>query len=531
MNIFRFARLAVPVSLGSLLLASCSGSDHPADAGARPAAASPTAASPVPAVASPTDPALRSFYGQRIGWSKCSDGSDLQCGKLRVPLDYGHPTGDSIELALIRAQAAQAAKREGSLVVNPGGPGASGVDMVKDGLSDFDGPLRDHFDVVGFDPRGTGASAPVHCLSDQQRDARSQQDSPTDPAARKAQLDQQARTFAAACQANSGKLLPHVGTRDSARDMDVLRQALGDAKLNYLGVSYGTYLGSLYAEQFPQRTGRLVLDGAIDPAADRLDSNVNQQIGFERSLEHFATDCATNHAADCPLGSDPDTAADEAADFLDDLRTKPLPTDDGRKLTSTLGWTGTLLFLYGDQTSAWPQLRQALGAAMKQGQGDDLLDAADLYSGRGADGRYDASSDAQTAISCADGQEPAPSRQRAQQVLAELKQEAPLLNRDTTADDVSTPACADWPVRSPEHPHTIRAEGSAPILVIGTTEDPATPYAAAQNLAKGFANATLLTREGEGHAAFGSGNACIDQALDAYLVNGTMPPPHTSCAR
>ena len=441
-----------------------------------------------------------------------------------------HPAADALDLALVREPAAEPAHRVGSLVVNPGGPGESGIDMVKNARSDFDGPLHDSYDIVGFDPRGTGASSPIHCLSDQQRDALDQQDPPADPTARKAQSDQRAKDYAAACEAAAGKLLPFVGTRDTARDMDVLRQALGQDKLDYLGVSYGTYLGSLYAEQFPGRTGRLVLDGAIDPAADKLESNVQQQIGFEKSFERFAADCVTNHRGECPLGSDPTAAGKKAADFLDGLRDRPLNTGSPRKLTSTLGWTGALLFLYGDEGQSWQQLREALTAAMDQGDGNDLLAAADSYNGRDADGHYNASEDAQVAISCADGASPAPSPARVQQVLAELKQSAPLLNSDTTAEDISGAGCAHWPFQNPSAPHTIRAEGSAPILVIGTTDDPATPYAAAQNLAKGFANARLLTREGEGHAAFGSGNACVTTALDAYLVSGTLPAPQTRCA-
>ncbi len=532
MKIPGFPRRAIPALLLPLLLTGCTSgtASHPAAAGTSPAGT---------VSASPVDPALNTFYGQRIGWAPCpADTADqgaapgtLQCGKLRVPLDYTHPAGDTLDLALIREPAADPANRISSLVVNPGGPGESGVSFVRDARKQFEGALHDRFDIVGFDPRGTGDSSPVHCLSDQQRDTLGQQDAPADPQARKAQRDQQGKQYAAACTANSGKELPFVGTRDSARDMDVLRQALGDARLNYLGISYGTYLGSLYAEQFPGRTGRLVLDGAVDPAADRLDSDVQQQIGFEKSLERFVADCVANHPGECPLGTDPAKAGQKAADFLDGLRDHPLPTTDGRKLGSDLGWTGTLFFLYGDETTSWKELRASLAQAIRSGRGDYLLAAADSYNGRDKSGHYNASDDAHTAIGCADGAAPAPSADRVQQLLGQLKSQAPLLNGDTTAEDLAEPGCANWPVQSPETPHTIRAEGSAPILVIGTTGDPATPYAAAQNLAKGFANATLLTREGEGHAAFGSGNTCIDQALDAYLTAGTMPAAGTTCAK
>ncbi|GAA1954866.1 alpha/beta hydrolase [Kitasatospora viridis] len=496
-------RLAPAVLAGALLLAGCTSGPTPSAAAGAGAAGA-------------------------IRWTDCGGG--LQCGELRVPLDWSRPGGDTLELALIRQPAADPAHRVGSLVVNPGGPGESGVAMVRDDGALFTGPLHDHYDIVGFDPRGTGASSPIHCLTDRQRDAQDQQDDPADPNARAARQAQKAEQYAAACEKAAGKLLPFVGTRSTARDMDALRQALGQPKLDYLGVSYGTYLGALYAEQFPQNTGRLVLDGAVDPAADRLQTSVSQQIGFEKSLEAFAADCATRHADQCPLGTDPAAAGERAAEFLDGLRDHPLATGDPdhRKLTSTLGWTGTLLFLYGDQNTAWPQLRSALAAAMQRGDGSELLAAADGYNGR-LNGHYTASDDAQTAISCADSPAVAPDPQQVQQALTALKTQAPLLNRDTTAQDLALPGCADWPYRTTERPHTVRAEGSAPILVVGSTDDPATPYQQAVNLAAGLADGVLLTRQGQGHAAFGSGNACTTAAIDAYLVSGTLPAEGTSC--
>ncbi|MFE9422214.1 alpha/beta hydrolase [Kitasatospora sp. NPDC006697] len=492
----------LPVLAAALLLAGCTGG------GPRPAAPSGAA--------------------DAIRWTACGGG--LECGRLRVPLDWSRPDGPGLELALVREPAAHPAERVGSLVVNPGGPGESGVAMVRDGTRLFDGPLHDRFDIVGFDPRGTGDSSPIHCLTDGRRDALDQQDDPADPAARSARRAQRAKDYAAACERAAGPLLPHVGTRDTARDMEALRQALDQPELDYLGVSYGTYLGALYAEQFPKHTGRLVLDGAVDPAAGRLDAAVQQQVGFEKSLEAFAADCATAHADQCPLGTDPAAAAERAAVFLDGLRDHPLATadPDHRKLTSALGWTGALLYLYGDQSSAWPQLREALTSAMRLGDGSELLAAADSYNGR-QNGHYTASDDAQTAISCADSPSPAPTAEQVQQALHTLKTAAGLLNRDTTAEDLAQPACADWPFQTPERPHTVRAEGSAPILVVGTTDDPATPYQQAVNLAKGLADGVLLTRQGEGHAAFGSGNACTTAAIDAYLVSGTLPPQGTSC--
>ncbi|MFJ2192506.1 alpha/beta hydrolase [Kitasatospora sp. NPDC087861] len=551
MRTFRAARprvLLTALAAGTLLLTSaCDDTAKPSQdqaAGAAPAtAASPTATqtpTPTPKPTGEADPALKPFYGQQIAWAACPadpkaeqakiDISGMQCGRLHVPLDYANPATDALDLALVKLPAAKPDQRIGSLMVNPGGPGESGVEMVEYGAKDFSGALHNRFDVIGFDPRGTGGSSPITCLDDKQRDEQSQVDEPLDPAARKTASDRKEAQYIAACRAKSGKLLPFVGTRNSARDMDVLRAAVGDRKLNYLGVSYGTYLGALYAEEFPKNSGRLILDGAVDPAADSLDEGVDQQIGFEKSFERFAADCVDNHAEECSLGSNPDKAAQKAADFLDGLRDHPLTAKDGRKLSSGLAWTGVVRMLYGDEKTDWQYLRNGLGWAMKRDKGDLLLAFADDYDGRDQNGHYNATQEALGAIRCADMSRPAPTPEKAQEVVAKLKAEAPLMSKGVSVDDYAEAGCAHWPFQSPEKPHTVRAEGADPILVVGSTGDPATPYAAAEALAKGFAKAALLTRVGEGHGAFGKGNACIDQAMEAYLTEGTMPAEGTRCS-
>ncbi|AUY51415.1 alpha/beta hydrolase [Streptomyces sp. CB01881] len=537
--------LLTALAAGTLLLSSaCNDSTKPAQdqaAGATSPAATPTATpTPTPTPTGADDPALKSFYGQQIAWAACPadpqaeqakiDISGLLCGKLHVPLDYTHPAADALDIAMIKLPAAKPDQKVGSLMVNPGGPGASGIEMVKYGAKDFDGALHNRFDVIGFDPRGTGDSSPVVCFDDKQKDARNEADDPLDPAVRKAEHVKNATEHAAACQAKSGKLLPFVGTRNTARDLDVLRAAVGDKKLNYLGVSYGTYLGAVYAEEFPKNAGRLILDGAVDPAQDQLDHGIDQQVGFEKSFERFAADCVQNHAAECPLGKDPAKAAKKAADFLDGLHDHPMTAKDGRKLGRDLAWTGTTQLLYGDEKTTWQYLRNALGWAMVANKADALLAFADEYNGRDAKGHYNAMEEANGAIRCADNAAPAPTPEKAQQAVAKLQAEAPLFSRGVTVDDYSEPGCAYWPFKTPEKAHTIRAEGADPILVVGSTGDPATPYASAEALAKGFAAATLLTRVGEGHGAFGKGNTCIDAALEAYLVDGKLPAAGTRCS-
>ncbi|GAA1409644.1 alpha/beta hydrolase [Kitasatospora putterlickiae] len=544
--------LAAFAAGGLLLATACEGDKEPAQdqAASAPSSAATTAAAAAPtATPTPTptvkptgadDPALKPFYGQQITWAACPpdakaaeqkiDLSLMKCGKLHVPLDYANPAGEAIDLALIKNPAAKQDQRLGSLMVNPGGPGGSGVEMVKSFDKQFEGTLHNRFDIVGWDPRGTGESSPVACLDDKQRDALNAEDGPLDPAAAKALSDKHAADFAAACQARSGKLLPFIGTRNTARDLDVLRAAVGDRKLNYLGISYGTYIGAVYAEEFPKNTGRLVLDGAVDPAAAELDLQVNQVIGFEKSFERFAVDCVKNNAAECPLGKSADKAAKKAADFLDGLRDKPLPTKDGRKVGSNLGWSAVIQFLYGDEKEAWQALRFTLAEAMLGGQGNALLAVADQGNGRDEKGHYSPEQEALRAIRCADNATPAPSAEAAQQAVQKLQREAPLLAKSITVEDVSEGSCVGWPFTSPETPHTIRAEGAAPILVVGTTGDPATPYTWSEKMAQGFAGATLLTRVGEGHGAFGSGNGCIDAAYAAYLTEGTLPAAGTKCS-
>lgn len=468
---------------------------------------------------------LEPFYGQQIDWAACPDDTStmeadesatFQCGVLRVPLDYAVPGGDTIELALARQPAGVPDRRLGSLVLNPGGPGGSGVGFVQQAADLFSGGVHNRYDLVGFDPRGVGASSPVDCLDDLTLAAWTVTDEPAADLGRK---------FTDACQARSGKVLAHVSTREAARDLDILRSALGEPKLNYLGFSYGTYLGTVYAEQFPGRTGRLVLDGAVDPALSLLDVKVQQDVAFEGALRDFAAACVGQDG--CSLGADPEQAAQRLADFLDGLREKPLSARGGRKLTSSAAWTGVLSGFYQD-SSGWPDLRAALHTAMVQGDGDPLLNRAESAYGKNEDGSYDNGIEANTAVSCSDPGADAPSAAQLQAAMKQLHDRAPLLSKRYQEEDLLTPDCRAWPYRSPEQPRRVTAAGSAPILVIGSTGDPATPYAWAQSLAAGLSDATLLTRDGDGHTGYGMDD-CTTRAVDKFLLDGTMPAAGTVC--
>ncbi|WP_051711034.1 alpha/beta hydrolase [Streptomyces sp. NRRL S-350] len=518
----RSPRHALPASAAALALAIAftplSGCTAPG--GSRPDSRPPLDER----VAATTAPALRALYDQRIDWHACPDDGDTapdgaatRCATLRVPLDYADPGGRTIGVALARVPAADPRRRIGSLLLNPGGPGNSGVDMVRRGWTNYQGPLHDRYDLVGFDPRGAGDTTPVHCLDDAARDQWNGTDDPT---------YDHGRVLADACRAHHADLLPHLGTRDTARDLDVLRGALGERRLDFLGSSYGTHLGALYAEEFPDRTGRLVLDGAVEHSVDPTRLGIEQAAAAEAGFRAFAAACATDQRDDCPLGTDPAAAPRRLADLLDGLRDHPMRTDDGRTLTAALGWTAALDVL-ADGHRSWPRLRDALGPAVTRGDAQGLLALADGADGRREDGSHATPADAYAAISCADAAQ-APTDADLRTALAELAARAPLTSRHAPLATLLDPDCRSWPYRSPEHPHPVRAPGSAPILVIGSTADPITPYPWAQRLAAGLEHGVLLTREGDGHTAYDK-SGCVRDAVAAYLVEGRLPVAGTYC--
>ncbi|MEV7774290.1 alpha/beta hydrolase [Kitasatospora sp. NPDC086791] len=524
----RFLPAAVTAVATTALLAGCTGgSSGQAAPATTTAAATAPGATPAPTpTAKPTgaaDPALKAFYGQQLAWGACpkdpqneADTSALQCASLKVPLDYSAPATGTLDVAVVRNPATKPDQRVGSLLLNPGGPGGTGVGMVAFNPKRFDGPLHDRYDLVGFDPRGVAGTSPLKCLDDQTRDDWLSTDQPG---------ADHGKQLADACQAKFAQVLPFVSTRNTARDMDVLRGALGDQKLSYLGMSYGTYLGSLYAEEFPDRVGRLVLDGATSPSSSLVQHNIEQQAGFERALKAFAADCAGKNP--CPLGSDAGRAPQKLADFLDGLKDKPLKTAKGRTLTSSTAWTGVISRLYGGE-QAWSGLRNALGWAMVRGKADDLLALADAYNGRDKDGHYEASPDAYAAIHCADGATDAPAGEELQAALTDLAAKAPMVSKHDPLAALFDPDCRVWPFRSTEKPHAIKSAAAAPIVVVGSTGDPATPYAWAEKLTAELGNAVLLTRDGEGHTGYGA-SKCIRASVDAFLVDGTVPTAGTHC--
>jgi pimeloyl-ACP methyl ester carboxylesterase len=463
------------------------------------------------------DPAtLQAFYTQKLAWHSCAKG--FQCASLRVPLDYANPTGATIEIAVVR-DATSSKSRLGSVVLNPGGPGASGIDYAEVEAPTISATLGHAFDVVSFDPRGVGQSAPVKCLTAKQLDQWvAFEGNPDDPAS-VAEQDQLAKNFAAGCVAKSSALLDHVSSVDTARDLDVLRAALGDAKLTYIGASYGTFLGAMYAQLFPSNVRALVLDGALDPAASASDLDHVQAQGFELALKSYIATCVKS--SNCPLGTSTASAEPRLDSWLAGLQAKPLPGSGGRVLTAALAVGGTAAALYSP--NSWGELSSALRDAFG-GQPDGLLALSDEIDGRQSDGSYNNLIESNTAINCVDRPGLGPNMAAYAREAAAGAADGPTFGEFIDWGNV---ACADWPVAPELAPGPINPAGAPPILVIGTLRDPATPYQWAQALAKEV-NGPLLTYNGDGHTAF-LRSSCVDAVVKAYLTMLTTPVAGKTC--
>lgn len=507
-------RRAAFAVLAAVTLAACSSGTNRAAPTTTPGGTSTTAASP-----SAGGTPVPGYYTQKLQWKGCGGG--FQCSTLKVPLDYADPNSELIDIAVIRLKASKS--RIGSLVVNPGGPGGSGIDYARSKPATK--AVRERFDIVGFDPRGVGKSTPVRCNSTQFLDSYLLADASPDTPAEHQQLVDLSKQFAANCEAKAAKLLPHVSTVDAARDMDVLRAALGDAKLTYLGKSYGTYLGAVYAQLFPTHIRALVLDGAIDPTLTTEQLNRTQAQGFETALSAFLADCVKRTS--CPLGTG--SVAEARARllrFIDSLDSHPLPTSryreaDGRELTQAEGILGIATAMY--DKGSWSYLRDGLKEALA-GDGATLLFFGDQLVDR-HNHAYSNQSDANMAVNCLD--HPAPRDIAAyDRDAAAWAKESPVFGAFLAYGSLP---CAYWPVRATGSEAPITAAGAPPILVIGTLRDPATPYSWAVALAKQLRSGRLLTYDGDGHTVYGDGNTCVDRTTDAYLLDLVVPPEGKRC--
>ncbi|MDT0342544.1 alpha/beta hydrolase [Streptomyces litchfieldiae] len=485
---------------------------------------------------------------QRLEWADCGaptalqgaavtgeprdlpDGTPWQCAPLTVPVDYADPEGATIEIALIRAvSSAPEDTRVGSLVFNFGGPGGSGVGTLPSAAAEYEELRAGGFDLVSFDPRGVGESAGIVCLDDAELDEYDQTldsspDTPEEEAANEAANEE----YIAACEEHSGELLPHVTTTNTARDMDVLRHVLGDERLNYFGISYGTELGAVYAHLFPGKVGRTVLDAVVDPRSDPVAVALLDAEGFQLALDHYLADCATQ--PDCPTGDDPAAGNDVLSGLLDDLDDAPLPTrdPDRRRLTQGQATTAIAAALYSQDS--WEYLTIGLTEALDEGDGSTLLLLADFYIGRDpATGQYSNQGPANAAIRCADD----PSGMTVPELLEhedEFVEASPVFGEFMVR---GLSGCTGWPfTESPEPPAYDAPDAAAPLLLVATTGDPATPYAGAQRMQEAIGGADvapLLTYDGEGHSAYTSGDDCVVEAVNARLLEGTVPEDGTTC--
>ncbi|MEU1719900.1 alpha/beta fold hydrolase [Nonomuraea sp. NPDC005692] len=463
----------------------------------------------------------------QIAWGPCTDikrpdgeppaqqDASVRCGKLAVPLDYSRPDGDKLELALIKLAATDPKKRLGSMVFNFGGPGASGVDTLDQAAKALTS-LRAHYDLVSFDPRGVERSAGVRCGDSAQMDRFVSLDTlPTNAQTHQESLDAN-KEFAQLCQQHSGKVLPYVGTVNAARDMDRIRAAVGDPKLNYVGMSYGTQLGAVYATQFPKNVGRMLLDAPLDPTVTFEQRTLTQTRGFQQAYESFLRSCVKGG---CEVGKDVTTANANVENLMNRLTTKPLQVD-GRKLTQGLASTGVAAALYSELT--WPFLEKALGEALK-GHGEALMYLADSYTGRSEDGTYSTQMTSFPAITCVDTAE-RPSEAELRRTEAAALRISPLFGSEGSGG-----LCRVWPAKGSNQARHVNATGSAPILVVGGKGDPATPYQWAPRLTAQLRTARLVTYEGEGHGAYLSGSKCVQGLVDAYLVEGKLPAKGATC--
>ena len=466
------------------------------------------------------DGAFAEYFNQDLEWNDCGT---LLCAEIDVPIDWEDPSSDSVTIALAKQEAFDQA--QGAIFVNPGGPGASGIDFVEYAVSS---DLNDSFDVIGWDPRGVGASTEVRCFGDAQKDEMlyGTFDEPYLTEGWITELEADAKDFSDACAENTGELLAHLDTVSTAHDLELMRFLVnGDEPLDYLGYSYGTYIGATYAELFPEHVGKFVLDGAVDPQLDAFDELIVQMVGFENGFRAYMADCLDR--SNCPFSGSLDSALQQANALIASVDQMGLVSSDGRDLDSATVGTGVAMSLYSEDY--WPYLTE-LFDGLQSGDADPTFFLADVYNDR-SDGSYASNSvEVYEATTCVDNDFTADSKSTLER-LQEIAAAAPTIGEFIALDDyaVLDVTCSNWPYPAADAPTTYDAEGAAPILVIGTSNDPATPYAWAKSLAGQLDSGVLISVEGEGHTAYNGGNACVDDAVDEYFLVGMVPEQDPEC--
>ena len=472
---------------------------------------------------------LDTFYSQQLNFEACTPPTEnawptmeYQCARMEVPLDYSNPDGATVEIALSRIPA-RSVDPIGSVVLNPGGPGFAGTTFAATTAGAWvQSEVTDRFDLVGFDPRGVGASTPaVNCFDDDEREADAI--GTAIGVLPHALSEESTREYYESCAAGSGgeDALAHLGTRDVARDMDVMRVALGDDKLTYAGASYGTRLGAVYAEMFPENVRALVLDGAMDPFAGTKERRIQQADGMQRAFDEIATFCATQ--PDCALGSDPDHATEVFQALVQPLVDAPLPVANGRELTFTKAIGGVTLGLYSQE--AWQAVITGI-ANLRDGRGETLVALNDIYHERAADGTYPDTLEATGAVNCLDEERHTPAEET--ELIRAVFDASPFVDSGRPVENVRD-TCEQWPVQPTlGYPYATEIEGLPDTLTVSVTGDALTPHQGGINLADALGG-SLLTVEGEQHGSIIAGNVCIDDIVADYLNDLLTPADDARC--
>ncbi len=501
------SRFAVTIAVAALALAACSNS------GPAPISI------PAPTITQPVPTALKPFYEQQLKWTDC--GGAL-CTKITVPLDYANPDKATINLNVVKVAAQGDAL--GSLFVNPGGPGGSGFDYAKSASQVFTSAVTNNFDVIGVDPRGVATSVPIHCLTDQQIDQLASEVVHTTTAQQMNRIAEQSKLPSQGCLKSASPNFSFMSTENVAKDFDIARAAVGDENFNYLGKSYGTAIGTKYAELFPDRVGRMVLDGVLPINATLEDVTQRQALGFEQAFADFTNDCSAQQ--DCPFQGSGEQVAQKLRGLFADFDKSPMKLQDGRDFTGAFARSAVLSYLYFP-VSDYPKLREALDKLVNDSNPEPLAKLSDERSGRQVDGHYRYNSfDSYFAVTCLDRQFKLSTSQVAR-LAKQWTKVSPTFGENLAWGILP---CSNWPVSAAGPVQVKVAKRIAPILIVSRTHDPATPLRWAKNLEHEIPNSRLITWKSQGHTAYHQGSACIDSAIDTYLLQGTLPMANAQCS-
>ena len=516
--------------------AATDGVEKASETTAQASASTTAATASAQATAAPSSDGATGATGTAGSLEEETDTATFSCAVITVPLDYANPKGETISIA-VKKRAATGGHAQGALFINPGGPGDSGVSFAERAGNAFSPDLLNAYDIIGFDPRGVGSSTAITCSSDDDSSSSTAEPSTSAGAtaspsagteasggesyeewAESTRQSFQELTEQCASHTEPAALLDHVDTVSAARDLDILRALAGQEKLNYLGFSYGTYLASVYAETFPGNTGRMVLDGAIDPSLSLAEQGLGQAKGFEQALRTYVDYC--QNSTGCPLSGGTDAGVQQIRDLITSANSTPLATGDpNRTVTGADIVTALSEYLYTTEQN-WPPLTKALDQAINHRDGSAFAASEEQDSSSKDDG-----GGAFQAVTCLDYPVEGDTTTWAAQ-YEQAKREAPIFADSAVGMDL---VCSVWGHNGTRKPTQIHARGAAPILVVGTTGDPATPYAWSKSLAEQLDSGQLLTWEGNGHTAYGGDASCVNDAVDAYLISGTMPKKGLTC--